>query len=359
MVGYALSAASDGSYENILITVIDADDFAFADNGADTAVYHYSRRLCSAERIDKAEPAESIPYKVIYDVASMLRKEEIKWGFPMALVWSCPQFGKLELVSAEFQNIWPAVMFLEGRMECAYVNVTGAFFKKGIRPLYASFLCDILNEVLNAMGVYVSGGFCACFNSVFCDMRIFEVEKALFRTDYLVSNTEVRQIEDIRNLKYKKPKLSRQGVRNSLKKYLDGYALDSADANIRSRLIALKRLCVRNCVQVIYEHLESRSSSASVYEKLGVHISSMLKEISGMSAELCTQYIINMQTDIYYMTFDDLLSALTFADERMDLKSVIRIVRRKNAIVRKNPVPDAVLPGGVFVYKNADYNISE
>jgi len=242
-------------------------------------------------------------------------------------------------------------MLLNGAMEHPYVNITDVFFSKGIRPLQASFFCDVMNMMMHMSGVYIGDCFLSCFNSVFCDVRFFGVEKALFKSRYLAQSIDFNIISYIRKQNHGKIRLSRRSVVKTLRKCMQDEFEYARGNDLKTRLINIKKWCVDECLWTTYRCLKRRTSVEDVYEKIKSHINVALKKIIAITNELSDKCIINKKTDIYYMTFDDLLSALTFADHRMDLKTVIRNVRIKNKISRKNPAPDAVLPDCRMMYK--------
>ncbi len=346
MVGYALSAASDGSYEDILIIIIDAEDFAFAGDGDKPAVYRYSRSLRIARRVDADCKNEEIPYVIIYEIAKYIRYEERKWSFPVALVWSFPEFGKLEILSTEFQEMWPAVMFLMRGINAPYINITDILFENEPRPLYASFFSDVLNELAFSLGIYVDDGFCPCLNSVFCDIRIAYAVKSMFKKDYISAVIDKRIIpaSEVRNAG--EIKVSRRRAVKMIESIVCADMSKMKSVDIRSELLNLKRQCINKCLSEVLNCLKGKLTCEVMYNNIKNHINTALSGISDMSDELLRKYIISKRTDIYYMTFNDLLSCLTFSDERMDLKSVIGIVRRKNAITRKNRTPKVILTSG-------------
>ena len=352
MVGYALSAASESGYENMLITVIDADDFTFAYDGVDSAVYKYSRERQIAERVDADEAYVQTPYGVIYAVASLLRKKETEHRFPMALSWTCPEFGEPEIVNEEFQKMWPAVMFLKENPGTEFLNITEAFFDSGIRPLHASFCCDVLNTLMYSMGVYISDGFCPCFNSVFCDLRILKAEKVLFGSGMLCRVADEKGVLSLKLPEVKRFKVSRRHAVRTIEKHMISGVDVIETGNMRTMLIMLKKQCVKNCMNAAYECLKKRIDTNAMYELMRTYISDALNEIVSVRDILSVKCIADKQADIYYMSFDELLSALTFADERMDLKSAVRVTRQKYSIARKAAVPYAVMADGRLVHEN-------
>lgn len=337
MIGYASSADKSGNCSKIIITVLDADDFAFEDYGCHKETYSVDRRL---ERVSKLEPDDgkiNPPYMSLVKVAAMLITEELKCMRATRIRWNMHDGRKPMLVSASpLDGVWLPLPALNSKCEHPSVNITEYVFKSVPYPLEASLLCDVMNNLLLMCGIHASSPFCSCFNSVFCSTEIATVMTKLLGDEFM-SLTQIKHPALQPAKKLKQAKASYKSVIKALEN--NGIPPACFDGNAHSFIVNLKRDCQKKTILEFASSIKRKSGYRSFFRDVAFCVAEAVMRITALAELFEVSGNLERATDIKYLTFYEAVEAFAFNESALSLKKTVRSSKLRQRDLNKMNIP--------------------